>query len=253
MDLSARASKYLEFLAGRAAPAMGRSPAWPGCFCVRDTKTTSTMLRFTALALAVPTAHAQCGPGGANPYPPGTSTCPAGPSGGAPPGGAGGGGGAACVGQPCYASLLGDVGVTTVAGSDTRSGDMFPIGENIYGPFEAGFTAAQNNILEALGCSDGNLGHLPGGIDTNTAEQMVAHQCSISLPRCSSGTALDLTNLRLNACPTADSYISLLDECGGHTNEYHFHERLVSFLNIKNDIFAFKMVNFASNEMMNLH
>jgi hypothetical protein len=54
----------------------------------------------------------------------------------------------------------------------------------------------------------------------------VAHQCSISLPRCSSGAALDLSNLQLNACPAADSYISLLDECGGHTNEYHFHERL---------------------------
>ena len=34
------------------------------------------------------------------------------------------------------------------------------------GPFEAGFTATQNNILEALGCADGNDGHLPGGIDT---------------------------------------------------------------------------------------
>jgi hypothetical protein len=26
--------------------------------------------------------------------------------------------------------------------------------------------ATQNNILEALGCADGNDGHLPGGIDT---------------------------------------------------------------------------------------
>jgi hypothetical protein len=57
-----------------------------------------------------------------------------------------------------------------------------------------------------------------GGIDTAMAEQMVAWQCSITLPRCSSGVELP--------CPAGDDYISLLDECGGHTNEYHFHERL---------------------------
>ena len=50
---------------------------------------------------------------------------------------------------------------------------------------------------------------MAGGIDTYTAEQMVAHQCSVTLPRIE-----------------GDAYISLIDECGGHTNEYHFHERL---------------------------
>lgn len=79
----------------------------------------------------------------------------------------------------------------------------------MYGPFEAGFGEQQNSILEALGCADGNDGHVIGGIDTATAEQMVAHQCSIILPRI-----------------VGDEYISLLDECGGHTNEYHFHERM---------------------------
>ena len=99
--------------------------------------------------------------------------------------------------------------MTTVTGADARSGKSFPIGENVYGPFEAGFGAQQNNILEALGCADGSDGHVVGGIDTATAEQMVAHQCQITLPRI-----------------VGDDYISLLDECGGHTNEYHFHERM---------------------------
>ena len=38
---------------------------------------------------------------------------------------------------------------------------------------------------------------------------MVAYQCNIVLPRTEGST-----------------YISLLDECGGHTKEYHLHERL---------------------------
>ncbi len=50
---------------------------------------------------------------------------------------------------------------------------------------------------------------MAGGIDTNMAEQMVAAQCSVTLPRIDGA-----------------DYISLLDECGGHTNEYHFHERM---------------------------
>lgn len=72
-----------------------------------------------------------------------------------------------------------------------------------------GFNAMQNSNLEGLGCKDGNDGHVAGGIDTHTAEQMVAYQCDIELPRTEGG-----------------KYISLLDECGGHTKEYHFHERL---------------------------
>lgn len=117
-----------------------------------------------------------------------------------------------CSGSPCPASLLGDVGTTTVAGTDARTGDNFPIGENIYGPFEAGFASQQDNNLAALGCSTPSDGYLIGGIDTNTAEQMVAHQCSITLPRVENAGA--------------NGYISLLDECGGHTNAYHFHEKM---------------------------
>eukprot|EP00931_Biecheleriopsis_adriatica_P017594 TRINITY_DN12563_c0_g1_i11.p1 TRINITY_DN12563_c0_g1~~TRINITY_DN12563_c0_g1_i11.p1 ORF type:complete len:411 (+),score=52.10 TRINITY_DN12563_c0_g1_i11:71-1303(+) len=146
------------------------------------------------------------------PRPGGTGGGTGGARGGGTGGGAPGGGDSnSCSALPCPASLLGDVGLTTATGTDARSGLTFQVGENIYGPFEAGFGAQQNGILEGLGCSDGSLGHVDGGIDTLTAEMMVAKGCSIDLPR------VDLVS---------NEYISLLDECGGHTQEYHFHERL---------------------------
>jgi len=114
-----------------------------------------------------------------------------------------------CPNPPCAAALLGDVGLTTVGGSDARTGKVFQPGENIYGPFEAGFTSKQDSILGALGCSPASNGYTSGGIDTRTSEQMIAHQCSVTLPRIE-----------------GPNYVSLLDECGGHTNEYHFHQRL---------------------------
>ena len=106
--------------------------------------------------------------------------------------------------------MLNDVAKTTVGGTDVRTSKTFPVGENIFGPFEAGFGAQQNQRLEDIfGCAKGEDGHVAGGIDTNTAEQMVAAQCGVTLPRME-----------------GNAYISLLDECGGHTNEYHFHERM---------------------------
>ena len=108
------------------------------------------------------------------------------------------------------AALLGDVGFTTVQGTDARTGNTFAAGENIFGPFEAGFSSQQDDILVMLGCANPVDGYIPGGIDTETAEQMVAAGCGITLPREEDG-----------------NYISLIDECGGHTQEYHFHERLV--------------------------
>lgn len=160
------------------------------------------------IALPLPTS-AQCGPGGEKPYPPGSSACPT--RGGASPAPGGGyfGAGAPASSSSHAAPMLGDVAKTAATGTDARTGKFFSSGENIYGPFEAGFGSAQDNILQSLGCSQGSLGHVDGGIDTYTAEQMVAQQCSITLPRV-----------------VGNSYISLLDECGGHTNEYHFHERM---------------------------
>ena len=44
---------------------------------------------------------------------------------------------------PCPAALLGDVALTTASGTDSRSGTTFDVGENVYGPFEAGFSTQQ--------------------------------------------------------------------------------------------------------------
>ncbi|KAL1496555.1 hypothetical protein AB1Y20_014161 [Prymnesium parvum] len=115
----------------------------------------------------------------------------------------------ACPTPPCAAALFGDVALTSTSGVDARTNKVFEAGENIYGPFEAGFGEAQGNQLRQLGCTEASLGYVDGGIDTATAEDLIAHQCSITLPRVE-----------------GDNYISLLDECGGHTNEYHFHQRM---------------------------
>ena len=111
------------------------------------------------------------------------------------------------------AALLGDVGYTTTGGTDAYTGQTFSSGENIYGPFEAGFNGAvsmQAAVIQELGCSSEDAAnvYVLGGIDTSTAEQMVAFQCGVTLPR------------------TAGSvYYGLVDKCGGHTAQYHFHER----------------------------
>jgi len=104
-------------------------------------------------------------------------------------------------------SDFGNIGYTTVSGIDDRTGKTFLSGEDIYGPFEAGFGSQEDSILEGLGCSPASLGYVGGGIDTFTAEQMIAAACSVDLPRIED-----------------DVYVSVLDECGGHTNDYHFHE-----------------------------
>ena len=130
-------------------------------------------------------------------------------------GGGGGGGGGGGVSNTITgpidgitpAALLGNIGWTTIASVSSYAGSI-AAGEDIFGPFEAGFSAMQDNNLAALGCSTGQ-GYVNGGIDTLTAEAMVAFECGVQLPRYENG-----------------NYVSLLDECGGHTQEYHFHERL---------------------------
>jgi hypothetical protein len=109
------------------------------------------------------------------------------------------------------ASLLGNVGYTTVAGTE-QDGDMgqnvnLAVGSNIYGPFEAGFSSMQDFILAQLGCETGK-GYIDGGVDTALAEKVVAKDCGVELPRWE-----------------GNEYKSLLGTCGGHTRDYHFHER----------------------------
>ena len=63
---------------------------------------------------------------------------------------------------PKAASLLGNVGYTTVSCSGTSFGTR-SVGEDIFGPFEAGFSSQQDTILSGLGCPTGK-GYVDGGI-----------------------------------------------------------------------------------------
>ena len=104
-------------------------------------------------------------------------------------GGSGGGGSSspALTPNPRAASLLGGVGTTTIAGTDTYSGLTFNSGTTIAGPFEAGFDSQIDTLLGWLGCSPSSSGYLAGGTDTQTALEQVNRQCSASLPTVSGG------------------------------------------------------------------
>lgn len=67
--------------------------------------------------------------------------------------------------------------------------------QNIYGPFEAGFTSSN----PGMSCLGDHI--ILGGVDTNLAEHMVEHLCP--------GTT-----------------VQILDSCGGHAMPYHYHERM---------------------------
>ena len=85
------------------------------------------------------------------------------------------------------------------------------MGENIYGPFEAGFGAQQDNVITGqFGCTtDTTLCYSEGGSDVTIAEKICAYQCNITLPRIENG-----------------QYYGFLDNCGGHTMDYHYHKNL---------------------------
>jgi len=102
--------------------------------------------------------------------------------------------------KPQAAPLRGNVGCVNAAALALRptataggGGTIIPV--NIYGPMEAGFTSSQ----PGMSC----LGNfvLPGGVDTQTAEAVMANVCSVT----------DL---------------GLLDYCGGHANPYHYHQSM---------------------------
>lgn len=179
------------------------------------------MLQYIFASLVV-NALAQCGPDGTRPYPPGMSDCPTSEMAhGMTPHTAGtlGDNIDYTDGNPHPISSLGNVAITSVAGNDYYTGTAIPIHESVYSPFENGFSSSQTvqrTILEELGCvfdgegkMNGEYLEIPAGIDTRTAEKIIAFQCNATIPRVENGV-----------------YISLLDSCGGHTNEYHFHEKL---------------------------
>ena len=50
-----------------------------------------------------------------------------------------------------------------MATTNQRTGDALPVGTDIFGPFEAGFGAQQEFILEGLGCDPASDGYVDGG------------------------------------------------------------------------------------------
>ena len=69
-------------------------------------------------------------------------------------------------------------GVSSVAGlgtvaRTTAAGGGHAAGEDIYGPFEAGFSSQQDRILQHLGCSDPSAGYVVGGISPFGQKQVL--------------------------------------------------------------------------------
>ena len=146
----------------------------------------------------------------------------------------GGGGGlsAPAVTSIYGASMLGSVGKTTVAGTDSYSGTTFPVNTIIAGPFEAGFDSAINILLSWLGCSPASNGYVVGGIDTANSLLAVNHQCGVTLPSVSTGTPAIYKSLMWsmgvhsppdsNGCTSPPSGISGF--CTANNPSYHFHQ-----------------------------
>ena len=118
------------------------------------------------------------------------------------------------------ASLVGDVALTTVTGTPTQQngqstnpatpGTLKNIGEDIFGPFEAGFGTQQDTVItNQMGCSTTTHCYSEGGADVTLAQAMCAHNCGVTLPRTENNI-----------------YYGFLDSCGGHTQAYHFHKNL---------------------------
>jgi hypothetical protein len=103
------------------------------------------------------------------------------------------------------APLLNDVAFTTVVCPGTSGGER-PVGEDIFGPFEAGFSSQQETTSSRKsGVQRVKATSMAGGIDTGTSDLIVARDCIGTTGALNSG---------------------LLDSCGGHTKDYHFQQRL---------------------------
>jgi len=128
----------------------------------------------------------------------------------------------ACTTTPCAIPLdpPAEIGLTTAAGTDARTGTPFAAGISIVGPFADGFSEAQSSELSALGCSPASSGFVPSGVDVYTAEQMIAHQCGVTLPRVD------------NEGTQSETYKALLDECGYDGEDGHFQEAMTCLYSI---------------------
>jgi len=121
--------------------------------------------------------------------------------------------------KPSAGASLGNVGYTTATGTDVYSSKAHTTGENIYGPFEAGFSSSQTASFTSFGCSSANAAKatFDAGFDTDTVAQYVSYVCGVTLPQITTST---------KGGKTTTTYSDLLDSCGGHTTTYHFHQRL---------------------------
>ena len=113
---------------------------------------------------------------------------------------------------------VGNAGLTTVVATTPMTGNgqgwsiqstSLPVGTSIFGPFEAGFGAQQDGVIQQqFGCSNPSKCYSDGGWDTRLAQGACAGACGVALPRWESGR-----------------YYGFADTCGGHTN-YHFHQSM---------------------------
>ena len=128
---------------------------------------------------------------------------------------------------PSKADLRGDTGCTSLDGVETYTdygdgevktltyeinGNSVPTNAHIYNSFEAGFSAAQDGIIEGWGCSTpSDFYDTEGGLDLGLAESKVRKLCYNSV-------AYSFPNVQSD-----NSYRGCIGPCGGHTNDYHFH------------------------------
>jgi hypothetical protein len=162
------------------------------------------------------------------------------PGGGGPPGGGASGGGpsSSTTTDPRAASLLGGVGTTTVAGTDPYwSTISFPSSSTIAGPFEAGFDSLIDTLLGWMGCSPASKGYLDGGIDTQVSAELVAYNCSITLPRVNpDGTFVSLmwsagAHSPPNTAGCTSPPGSLTGYAACSSPSYHFHQNFTVLYN----------------------
>lgn len=135
------------------------------------------------------------------------------------------------------APMLGSIAVTTVAGTDIYTPfNTFPVGTTIAGPYEAGFDAFIDAMLGWLGCSPSSRGYLAGGINTQTALEMVAYQCGVTLPSISGGVYKSLFwSMGVHSPPNTAGCTSPPGGLPGYAAcanpAYHFHQYFTQLYN----------------------
>ncbi len=131
------------------------------------------------------------------------------------------------------APLLGEIGVTTVGAKDVYSGVNFPVGTTIAGPYEAGFDSLIDPLLTWLGCSPSSKGYISGGINTQTALEILNFNCGADLPTVANGVYKSL--MFANGAHSPPDNSGCTSPPGGYAGQqacsnprYHFHQNFTS-------------------------